>query len=55
MAMMSDFAALPQRQKVMIFLIVGGLIGAVYWKVFYRRLTDNLATAEQLHEHGQHG
>ena len=50
MAMMSDFAALPQRQKVMIFLIVGGVLGAIYWKVGYRRLTDNLSNAEQQHE-----
>jgi len=46
MPIMADFARLPTRQKVMVFVLIGGLIGLVYWNFFYKKLKENLETEQ---------
>ena len=46
MAAMADFARLPTRQKVMVFLVIGGLLGALYWQFVYKGLVRDLTAAE---------
>ena len=46
MAIMADFARLPTRQKVMVFVLIGGLVALIYWKFFYQSLKEQLEAAE---------
>ena len=50
MAVGADFARLPTRQKVMIFVLIGGLLGAVYWQFVYKGLKEDLATEQGLND-----
>jgi type IV pilus assembly protein PilO len=45
MAAAADFARLPTRQKVTIFVIVGLLLGALYWQFVYKGLEADLEAA----------
>jgi type IV pilus assembly protein PilO len=45
MAVGADFARLPTRQKVMIFVLIGGLVGALYWQFVYKGLEADLQAA----------
>lgn len=46
MAAAADFARLPTRQKVMVFVLIGGLLGAVYWQFVYKGLEADLQAAQ---------
>lgn len=45
MSAVADFARLPTRQKVMIFVVAGLLIGALYWQFVYKGLEADLQAA----------
>jgi Tfp pilus assembly protein PilO len=45
MAVVADFARLPTRQKVTIFVIAGLLLGALYWQFIYKGLEADLEAA----------
>lgn len=42
MSAVADFARLPTRQKVMIFVVAGLVIGAMYWQFVYKSLVADL-------------
>ena len=44
---MADFARLPPQQKVMVFVVIGVLLGALYWQFVWKPLKANLANAER--------
>jgi type IV pilus assembly protein PilO len=46
MSAMADFARMPTRQKVTVFVIVGLVIGLLYYQFVYKGLKADLATAE---------
>jgi len=46
MSAVADFARLPTRQKVMIFVVAGLLLGGVYWQFVYKGLVADLQEAE---------
>jgi type IV pilus assembly protein PilO len=46
MAIGGDFARLPTRQKVLIFIVIGILLGALYWQFVYKGLVNDLTAAE---------
>jgi Tfp pilus assembly protein PilO len=46
MAVAADFARLPTRQKVMVFVVIGLVIGAVYWQFVYKGLKADLEAAQ---------
>lgn len=46
MAAMADFARLPTRQKVMTFVVIGLLLGLLYWQFVYKGLVEDLQAAE---------
>jgi type IV pilus assembly protein PilO len=45
MAAGADFARLPTRQKVMVFIVIGFLLGALYWQFLYKGLEADLEAA----------
>ncbi|HEY5925386.1 MAG TPA: type 4a pilus biogenesis protein PilO [Kofleriaceae bacterium] len=46
MAFGADFARMPTRQKVMVFVLIGGLLGALYWQFVYKGLEADLTAAQ---------
>jgi len=46
MAIGSDFARMPTRQKVMVFIVIGALLGALYWQFVYKGLQRDLEAAQ---------
>ncbi|HTN27104.1 MAG TPA: type 4a pilus biogenesis protein PilO [Burkholderiales bacterium] len=46
MAVGADFARMPTRQKVMVFVVIGALLGAVYYQFVYKGLEEDLASAQ---------
>ena len=50
MAAMDDFNRLPRQQKVMVFVIAGMLIGALYWQFRLKPLRQHLQEAEAEHQ-----
>jgi Tfp pilus assembly protein PilO len=46
MAVAADFARLPTRQKVLVFVVIGLVIGAVYWQFVYKGLKADLEAAQ---------
>jgi len=49
MAVMSDFARMPTKQKVMLFAVIGIALGLIYYQFGYKKLNDRLKTAESDH------
>jgi Tfp pilus assembly protein PilO len=47
---MADFTRLPTQQKVLLFIVIGLALGAVYFQFVYKPLNQNLADAQQEHE-----
>jgi Tfp pilus assembly protein PilO len=46
MAIGGDFARMPPRKKVLVFVVIGGLLGALYWQFVYKGLVSDLQAAE---------
>jgi Tfp pilus assembly protein PilO len=49
MAAMADFARLPRQQKVMVFVLIGALLGGLYYQFRFKSLKQHLADAEGEH------
>lgn len=47
---MADFARMPAQRKVLVFVVIGLLIGLVYWKIIYKALDDDLEEAQAEHD-----
>jgi Tfp pilus assembly protein PilO len=50
MAAMADFARLPRQQKVMVFVLIGALLGGLYYQFRFKSLKQHLADAESEHQ-----
>jgi type IV pilus assembly protein PilO len=50
MSAMQDFAKLPRQQKILVFVLIGGLIGALYYQLRFKSLKSHLAQAEAAHQ-----
>jgi type IV pilus assembly protein PilO len=49
-AMVADFARMPTQRKVMVFVVIGALLGLLYWKFAYKALDEDLETAQGEHD-----
>jgi type IV pilus assembly protein PilO len=49
-AMVADFARMPTQRKVMVFVVIGALLGLVYWKFAYKALDEDLEAAQAEHD-----
>lgn len=47
---MAEFARMPPRQKLMVFVAIGGVLALLYWKFVYKSLDEELETAQAQHE-----
>ncbi|MGE0402841.1 MAG: type 4a pilus biogenesis protein PilO [Kofleriaceae bacterium] len=43
---LNDFARMPTQRKVLVFAVIGLLLGAIYWQFFFKKLDSELAQAE---------
>jgi type IV pilus assembly protein PilO len=50
MSAMQDFASLPRQQKILVFVLIGGLLGALYYQFRYKSLKARLDETEQAHQ-----
>jgi type IV pilus assembly protein PilO len=50
MSAMQDFARLPRQQKILVFLLIGGLLGALYYQFRLKSLRSRLEETEQTHQ-----
>jgi len=50
MSAMDDFAQLPTQRKVLVFVVIGGLLGALYFQFVLKGLKQNVAAAEGEHQ-----
>ena len=46
----ADFARMPNQRKVLVFVVIGALIGLVYWKLAYKSLDEDLDAAQADHD-----
>ena len=46
----ADFARMPTQRKVMVFVVIGALVGLVYWKFAYKALDEGLDVAQTEHD-----
>ncbi len=42
---LNDFARMPTQRKVLVFVVIGMMIGLVYWQFIYKGLKDDLQQA----------
>lgn len=49
-AMVADFARMPTQRKVLVFVVIGGLLGLLYWKFAYKALDEDLDAAQAEHD-----
>jgi Tfp pilus assembly protein PilO len=49
MAVMADFARMPTRQKVMLFGVIGVVLGLMYYQFGFKKLKSQLAEEEAAH------
>ncbi|HEX3762549.1 MAG TPA: type 4a pilus biogenesis protein PilO [Kofleriaceae bacterium] len=49
-AFVADFARMPTQRKVMVFVVIGALLGLVYWKFAYKALDEDLDAAQVEHD-----
>jgi Tfp pilus assembly protein PilO len=47
---MADFARMPTQRKVMVFVVIGAVLGLLYWKFVYKSLADDLEAAQVEHD-----
>lgn len=45
-AFLADFARMPNQRKVLVFVVIAFLLGALYWQFFYKSLVEELQGAE---------
>jgi Tfp pilus assembly protein PilO len=45
-AFLQDFARMPNQRKVLVFVVIAFLLGALYWQFFYKSLVADLEGAE---------
>jgi Tfp pilus assembly protein PilO len=50
MPMMADFARLPPQRKVMVFVVIGVVLGGGYWRFVYKSLNQDLEAAQAEHD-----
>ena len=50
MSAMQDFAKLPRQQKILVFVLIGGLLGALYYQFRLKSLRSRLDETEQTHQ-----
>jgi type IV pilus assembly protein PilO len=46
---MADFARMPTSRKILVFVVIGGLFGFLYYKLAYKSLTESVAAAKAQH------
>jgi Tfp pilus assembly protein PilO len=46
MPVIADFARMPTRQKVIVFVVIGAVLGAIYWQFGYKSLVGDLEAAQ---------
>jgi type IV pilus assembly protein PilO len=49
-AMVADFARMPTQRKVLVFVVIGVLLGLLYWKFAYKALDEDLEAAQLEHD-----
>jgi Tfp pilus assembly protein PilO len=47
---MADFTRLPTSNKVMLFVLVGAVLGIAYWQLIYKSLAQSVSDAETDHD-----
>ncbi|MDX2091595.1 MAG: type 4a pilus biogenesis protein PilO [Kofleriaceae bacterium] len=47
---MADFARLPNDRKVLVFVVIGGLLGLLYYQFAFKALKEDLENAEQANQ-----
>lgn len=47
---LAEFARLPTERKVMVFAVIGLLLGLGYWKLIYKPLADEVDAAQAEHD-----
>jgi Tfp pilus assembly protein PilO len=47
---LAEFGRMPTQRKVMVFVVIGVVLGLLYWKFVYSSLREELQAAEQQHE-----
>jgi Tfp pilus assembly protein PilO len=47
---LAEFGRMPTQRKVMVFVVIGAVLGLLYWKFVYTSLNEELQAAEQDHE-----
>ncbi|HET9625238.1 MAG TPA: type 4a pilus biogenesis protein PilO, partial [Kofleriaceae bacterium] len=47
---MADFARMPAQKQATVFVVIGLLLAAVYWKLVYKSLTDDVEAAQAAHD-----
>lgn len=48
--MVADFARMPTQRKVLVFVVIGALLGLLYWKFAYKALDEDLEAAQAEHD-----
>jgi Tfp pilus assembly protein PilO len=48
--MVADFARMPTQRKVLVFVLIGTLLGLLYWKLVYKNLDEDLDAAQVEHD-----
>jgi Tfp pilus assembly protein PilO len=46
----ADFARMPTQRKVLVFVVIGGLLGVAYWKLAYKSLDEDVDAAQASHD-----
>jgi Tfp pilus assembly protein PilO len=47
---LADFGRMPTQRKVLVFVVIGVVLGLGYWKFVYKSLDENLEQAEAEHD-----
>ncbi|MBV8759039.1 MAG: type 4a pilus biogenesis protein PilO [Deltaproteobacteria bacterium] len=50
MAAMDDFNRLPRQQKILLFVVAGMLLGALYWQFRFKPLKQSVEDADAQHQ-----
>ncbi len=46
---MADFGNMPTSRKVLVFVLIGGLLGVLYYRLVYKSLVDDYAKVQAVH------